>query len=390
MRGLLDVGHGAQEARDGRGRVRAGRRGTVRAVIDALTALLAGAVAAGYFTIAALVVPRVHLDDATPRFARAFLVGGVAFFVGCGLTHLHIAAHALTEGGAALHEVVFHLLQVFGVWVFIWVAVRTIDVRVTRRQTASEAAEQERAARLARSNADLERFAHVVSHDLQEPLRTVSGFAELLERRHRGALDRRDAESVEHIVDGCRRMAGLLDGVLDYSRAAGAGLDLGPVDLGDVVADVLAGLDRTVHERAAVVDVRPLPVVEGDRVQLTQLVQNLVANALKHGGDPPRVRVWADAVQDGWRVHVQDEGPGVAPEDAERIFGMFQQAGGRTRDPDGRGIGLAIARRIAERHGGRLWVARAPVRGSVFTFTLPGPVPAPAAVGAPDVALAGA
>jgi signal transduction histidine kinase len=362
-------------------------------VIDVVTALLAGAVAAGYFTIAAIVVPRVHLEDATPRFARAFLVGGVAFFVGCGLTHLHIAVHALTDpDGAAVHEVVFHLLQVFGVWVFIWVAVRTIDVRVTRRRTPAEAAAQERAERLARSNADLERFANVVSHDLQEPLRTVSGFAELMQRRDGRPRDPRDEESLELIVDGCRRMAGLLDGVLDYSRAAGAGLELERVDLGAVVDDVLAGLDRRVTERGAVVDVGPLPEVEGDRVQLTQLVQNLLTNALKHGGDPPRVRVWADAGQDVWRVHVGDEGPGVRPEDAERVFAMFQQAGGRRGGPDGRGMGLAIARRIAERHGGRLWVSQAPVRGSVFTFTLPAVLPEPADLAgeAGDAAPAGA
>ena len=336
----------------------------------------------------------MHLEDATPRFARAFLVGGVAFFVGCGLTHLHIAVHALTNpDGAALHEVVFHLLQVFGVWVFIWVAVRTIDVRVSRRRTPVEAAAQERAERLARSNADLERFAHVVSHDLQEPLRTVSGFAELLQRRHHGTLDRRADESLDLIVDGCRRMAGLLDGVLDYSRAAGAGLDLEHVDLDVVVAEVLAGLDRTIGERGASVEVEPLPEVEGDRVQLTQLVQNLLSNALRHSGDrPPRVRVWADEAPDHWRVHVQDEGPGVAPEDAERVFGMFQRAGAGAGagERDGSGIGLAIARRIAERHGGRLWVERAPVRGSVFTFSLPKPLPAPVEVTGPaaDAALA--
>ena len=361
-------------------------------MIAALTALLAGGVAAGYFTMAAIVVPRVHLEDATPRFARAFLIGGVAFFVGCGLSHLHIAVHALTSpAGAELHEVLFHLLQVFGVWVFIWVAVRTIDVRVSRRRTPAEVAAQERAERLARSNADLERFAHVVSHDLQEPLRTVSGFAELLQHRHRGALDARGDESLDRIVDGCRRMAGLLDGVLGYSRAAGAGLELRRVDLGAVAADVLAGLDRTIQERDAVVDVGPLPEVEGDRVQLTQLVQNLITNALKHSDGAPHVRVWADADSDHWRVHVQDDGPGVAPADAERIFGMFQRAGARAGAPDGRGIGLAIARRIAERHGGRLWVAQAPVRGSVFTFSLPEPLPVPvdAASVANDAALIG-
>jgi signal transduction histidine kinase len=348
-------------------------------VLTALTAILAIGVAAGYFAIALLILPRIQLRDATPRFAGLFRWGATAFFVGCGLTHTHIAVHAINGSqDASWHEVLFHLLQVFGVWTFVVVALRIVDVQIIRRKTPQEV-EAERLERqvadLSRSNTDLERFAHVVSHDLQEPLRSVSGFADLLAMRSEGRLDERGRESLGFIRDGVRRMGAMLDGVLDYSRAAGVGLSRQRVDMNAVVRDAEADLSRAIADRDAAITVGELPEVEGDAVQLRQLVTNLLANALKFSGErPPRVEVSAEVTDAGWTFAVRDEGIGIDPRDAERIFTMFARAhpdGTGAGHAEGTGIGLAVCRRIVERHGGEIWVESTPGGGSTFRFTLP-------------------
>ncbi len=361
-------------------------------MLTALTAALAIGVALGYFAIAALILPRIQLRDATPRFAFLFRWGATAFFVGCGLTHTHIAVHAINGSQeASWHEVIFHLLQVFGVWTFIVVALRIIDVQVIRRKTPQEL-EAERLERqvadLSRSNTDLERFAHVVSHDLQEPLRSVSGFADLLALRSGDRLDEQGRESLGFIRDGVVRMGAMLDGVLDYSRSAGAGLTRGPGDREAVLRDAQADLAQAIGERGASISVGPLPTVEGDVVQLRQLVTNLLANALKFAGEhPPRVEVSAEETETGWTFAVRDEGIGIDPRDQERIFAMLARAtpaDGGDAVPEGTGIGLAVCQRIVERHGGEMWVESTPGAGSTFRFTLParrpavtpGPVPA--------------
>lgn len=351
-------------------------------MLTALTAFLAIGVAAGYFAIALLILPRIQLRDATPRFAGLFRWGATAFFVGCGLTHTHIAVHAINGSQeASWHEVVFHLLQVFGVWTFVVVALRIIDVQVIRRKTPQEV-EAERLARqvadLSRSNTDLERFAHVVSHDLQEPLRSVSGFADLLARRSEDRLDEQGRESLGFIRDGVLRMGAMLDGILDYSRVAGAGLDRAQVDMNAVVRDAEADLAKAIDDRDAVITVGELPEVDGDAIQLRQLVANLLANALKFsGGRPPQVEIFAEETDAGWTFAVRDEGIGIDPRDAERIFDMFARAqrNGGDRHAEGTGIGLAVCRRIVERHGGELWVESTPGAGSTFRFSLPGRSP---------------
>ena len=350
-------------------------------VLTALTAVLAIGVAAGYFAIALLILPRIQLRDATPRFAGLFRWGATAFFIGCGLTHTHIAVHAITgDQEASWHEVVFHLLQVFGVWTFVVVALRIVDVQIIRRKTPQEI-EAERLERqvadLSRSNTDLERFAHVASHDLQEPLRTVTGFADLLAHRSAGRLDDESRESLGFIRDGVLRMGAMLDGVLDYSRVAGRGLSRERVDMNDVVRDAEADLARAIADRGAAVTVGELPEVEGDVVQLRQLMTNLVANALKFSGErPPRVEISAEETDAGWTFAVRDEGIGIDPRDAERIFTMFARAhpdgdGDGAAQAEGTGIGLAVCRRIVERHGGEIWVESTPGAGSTFRFTLP-------------------
>jgi signal transduction histidine kinase len=207
-----------------------------------LTAFLAAGIAAGYFTIAAVVLPKIALEGTSGRFKLLFKVGGTTFFVGCGLTHTHIAVHAVTSGELVTwHEIAFHLMQIVGVWAFIYAAVRLIDVRILRRRTPEERQAEElreRVTALSRSNADLEQFAHVVSHDLQEPLRTVAGFATLLRRRYDGQIDDDADEFLRHMTDGCARMGSMLEGVLTYSKVAGAGLERLPVDMNEVLADV--------------------------------------------------------------------------------------------------------------------------------------------------------
>jgi signal transduction histidine kinase len=352
--------------------------------MDVLTAVLAMGVALGYYTIAALIVPRINLDEATPRFVAAFRIGGVAFFVGCGLTHSHIAYHAIVDDQeVGVHEALFHLLQVFGVWLFIYAALRFLEVRVTRRKTPGEVeAEQlrRRVRELSRSNRDLEHFAHIVAHDLQEPLRSVSGFATLLERSSADRLDPRGAQSLRYIRDGTLRMSAMLDSVLAYSRVASVGLRREPINLEDVLHGAEQALGESIAERGAVITADPLPVVEGDRTQLDQLVQNLLANAIKFGPESgPRIHVWAEAGEAEQTIAIRDNGPGIDDRDAERVFEMFSR-GATVDGRPGSGVGLAVCAKIVDRHGGRLWHEPAEGGGTVFRFTLPvsAEVPVPA------------
>jgi PAS domain S-box-containing protein len=242
---------------------------------------------------------------------------------------------------------------------------------VTERVRAAEALAQQ-ADELARSNADLEQFAYVASHDLQEPLRMVASYTQLLARRYRDQLDDDAQEFIGYAVDGVTRMQSLISDLLAYSRVGSRDGEVAPVD-----ADALLGriLDRTlaaaIEESGATVTHDPLPTVTGDAVQLGQVLQNLVANALKFRGDePPRVHVGAEREGDEWVISVRDNGIGISPEYAQRIFVIFQRLHSRG-EYAGTGIGLAICKKIVERHGGRIWVESAPGQGSTFRFTLP-------------------
>ena len=232
---------------------------------------------------------------------------------------------------------------------------------------------QERTARaeLERSNSDLERFAYAASHDLSEPLRMVKGHLELLERRN-PELDVQSRELLGHAVGSAQRMRVLIDDLLGFSRVERHAPPLEPVDVRETVDATLRDLAAAVAEADAVVEVAgPLPVVAADPVQLGQVFQNLIANAVKfHDGAPPRVRVDADRVGAEWRFTVADNGIGIAPDHAEDIFRMFERL--HSRDAfQGNGIGLALCRRIVDRHGGRIWVEPNPAGGSRFVFTIP-------------------
>jgi signal transduction histidine kinase len=233
--------------------------------------------------------------------------------------------------------------------------------------------ERERArAELERSNADLEAFAYLASHDLAEPLRTVSGFVSLLERRYGPQLDDEAREIIGHAVDGVQRMQAMIDDLLLYSRTGTVALRPERVAAGDLVAAALRDLAPAVAETGAHIEVGDLPAVEADPRQLQRVFQNLLSNAMKYTapGVAPRVRVRGGAADGGWEVAVADNGIGIDPRNAERIFEMFARVHG-SADYRGTGLGLAICRRIVERHGGRLWVEANPGGGSVFRLTLP-------------------
>lgn len=225
-------------------------------------------------------------------------------------------------------------------------------------------------ARLERSNEELQQFATVASHDLREPLRVVSGFADLLARRHGEDLGENGQRFVEAITGGVKRMDEMISDLLAYARAGRLDSPLEPVDANEVVSDVLAGLGRAIEESGAQVEVDELPMVMGNPASLRQLFQNLIANAIKFVEDgPPRIRVWAAEVPEGWRFTVRDNGIGIDPERADQIFGMFKRLHGADRYP-GTGVGLAVCQRIVDVHGGRIWVEPAPGGGSQFMFTI--------------------
>ncbi len=240
---------------------------------------------------------------------------------------------------------------------------------VTEEREAHEALE--------RSNAELQQFAYVASHDLSEPLRMVSSYLQLLRRRYRGRLDEDADEFIDYAVDGATRMRSLIEDLLAFSRA-GRGGEPEPVDLGRVAGDVVRSLAAAIIDASADVDIAELPVVMGDRVQLEQLLQNLVANALKFRADRG-ARVWVRAEETvGGMVQlaVADAGIGIEAHHRDRVFKMFHRLHDREAY-EGTGIGLAICRRIVERHGGRIWVDERAGGGAVFRFTLP-----PASAGA--------
>jgi light-regulated signal transduction histidine kinase (bacteriophytochrome) len=230
---------------------------------------------------------------------------------------------------------------------------------------------EHQAKELRRSNEDLQQFASVVSHDLQEPLRMIAMYTQLLSRRHQGKLGAEDDEYFDYILEGTKRLQDLILHLLDYSRVQSRGNPFLATDCEDVFAQVLRALSVRIEETQAVVTSDSLPTVYADRTQLGQLFQNLVGNALKfHGPRPPRVHVTAKQNGREWVFSVRDEGIGLDPQFAERIFVIFQRLHTRREYP-GTGVGLALCKKIVERHGGRIWVNSQPGRGATFFFTLP-------------------
>ena len=224
---------------------------------------------------------------------------------------------------------------------------------------------------LVRSNKDLEQFAYVASHDLQEPLRAVSGFVELLRRNLEKSLNEKTNEYMNFSIDGAKRMQSLINGLLEYSRIGTQGKKPQKVDSKEAFDEALARLHAGIEESGAKIAADNLPTVYFDDLQLTRLFQNLIGNAIKFRGDqPPKIHVSAVRQDAGWQFAVSDNGIGIEPQYAERIFMIFQRLHTR-KTYAGTGIGLSICKKIVERHGGKIWVESAPGRGSTFYFTVP-------------------
>jgi light-regulated signal transduction histidine kinase (bacteriophytochrome) len=244
--------------------------------------------------------------------------------------------------------------------------------REVAERTAAEQALVSRTSELGRSNADLEQFAYVASHDLQEPLRMVSAYVQLFEKRYQGLVDAQAAKYIAYAVEGARRMQTLIAGLLEYSRVGRGAAAATAVALDGVLDDVLQNIAPSLLEAAAQVTRDPLPVVLGDRQQLAQVLQNLVANAEKfrRPGTSPHIHV--SAARDGasWILSVADDGIGIEDQYFDRVFVIFQRLHTRAEYP-GTGIGLSICKKVVERHGGRIWVESTPGRGTTFRFSLP-------------------
>jgi signal transduction histidine kinase len=251
----------------------------------------------------------------------------------------------------------------------------TLDLKQTtasRDELNREIAERKQAQEeLVRSNKDLEQFAYVASHDLQEPLRAVSGFVELLRRNLEKHLDEKTSEYINFSIDGAKRMQSLINGLLEYSRVGTQGKKPQKVDSKEAFDEALARLQAGIEESGAKITAYNLPTVYFDDMQLMRLFQNLIGNAIKFRGDQaPEIHVSAIHKDGGWRFAVRDNGIGIEPQYTERIFMIFQRLHTR-KTYAGTGIGLSICKKIVERHGGRIWVESTPGSGSTFYFTVP-------------------
>ena len=238
-----------------------------------------------------------------------------------------------------------------------------------QRQAAKQLAEHAR--ELERSNAELEQFAYIASHDLQEPLRMVASYCQLLQRRYKGKLDGDADEFIGFAVEGATRMQRMINELLNYSRVGRRNAEFSEVEMRTVAEGAIEALAAAIEESGAAVELGTLPAIRGDKTLLHQLLQNLIGNGLKFRGErAPVIRVEARREGAGWLFSVADNGIGIEKEYLERIFLLFQRLHERAKYP-GTGIGLAVCKKVVEHHGGRIWVESVPGEGSTFLFTIP-------------------
>ncbi|OQA31977.1 MAG: Phytochrome-like protein cph1 [Betaproteobacteria bacterium ADurb.Bin341] len=238
----------------------------------------------------------------------------------------------------------------------------------------AERALKRRTDELAYSNRELEQFAYVASHDLQEPLRMVASYAQLLARRYKDKLDKDAHEFIGFAVDGATRMQSLINDLLKLSRVGTQVRPSAPISCTKILRDTLSNLELAIQESAAVVTSDPLPTINGDEILLIQLFQNLIGNAIKFraADRPVKIHVGARHIDDAWEFSISDNGMGIAPEHFDRIFVIFQQIQSKSEHP-GNGIGLALCKKIVERHGGKIWVVSRLGEGATFFFTIADP-----------------
>jgi len=230
---------------------------------------------------------------------------------------------------------------------------------------------EQKSQELARSNIDLQQFAYAASHDLQAPLRGVEGFVNLFSRRYKGKLDTKADEFIEFIIDGVKRMQVLIKDLLEYSQIGAKEIHWKPMESELAVTQALANLKTAIEESSAIVTYETLPRIIGDSSQISSLFQNLIGNAIKYRKEePPKIHISAERKGDKWLFSVNDNGIGIDPNNSDRIFVVFQRL--HTREEyEGTGIGLAICKRIVERHKGNIWIESEPGKGSTFYFTIP-------------------
>nr|MBA3709446.1 hypothetical protein [Planctomycetota bacterium] len=244
-----------------------------------------------------------------------------------------------------------------------------VDLSTPFPQMQAELARK--AKELERSNAELEQFAYVASHDLQEPLRMIRGYLGLLEKAHAQDFDEKSKDFMRFAMDGADRMQRMIKDVLAYSRVSDSTAQLVIVPAQDAIAEAMANLRTKIDENAAVITCGDLPEVMFDRLHLVQIFQNLMSNAITYrSAEPPAIAISAVGHAHEWEFIVRDNGIGIDPEHQQKIFKIFQRLHSRTEYP-GSGIGLAICKKSIERWGGRIWVSSAPARGSEFHFTIP-------------------
>lgn len=250
---------------------------------------------------------------------------------------------------------------------------RGVAIDITERKLTEEAQAYLMSA-VQRANDELQQFANIVSHDLHEPLRTVTNYVQLLARKCQEKLDATEQEYINFVVDGTQRLQQLITDLMAYTRIHNQDRPLGPVDCEALLERILRDLHMAITDSGAEVTHDPLPVVHGDGIRLGQVFQNLISNALKFRREvPPRVHISAQREGSQWKLSIQDNGIGISQQHVDRIFQVFRRLHTRREYP-GTGIGLAICKRIIEQYGGRIWVESEPGKGATFFFTLPGEV----------------